>query len=373
MPLLRHLQDRFRVAVLLPEAGDFSQTLKREGIPLISFPSLGRRRIPALYRLIVDGGYDLVYGNNTSGSSRNALIAAKLGRVPFICHARGMLQRGQWRKYWFLRRAHAVIAISDACAVLVRRYAGGKRLHVIPSGVDLKDIDRRESTEVEAREKGPPAGVPPGVPIVLSLAHLTPRKCQHYAVEAMARVVRDVPSAHLLLVGAERDPKYVDHIRHLISERGLAENISLLGFRRDVLPLLRAADVFLHTAKSEAQGLVVLEAMATGLPVVAFGIDGVADSVHHENTGILCPIGDTQGLARAVTAFLRDDSLRRKFGERGRLRVTERFSSADSVARIERIIEDTLASTGVAMSSLRSGDHGLATASKVARSTDGAG
>jgi len=370
MPLLRHLKNYFEVAVVLPDDGGFSETLQQEGMPVISFPSLDRRSIPALYRLITDGGYELVYGNNTSGSSRNALIAARLGRVPFICHARGMAQRGQWRKYWFLRLAHAVIAVSEACAGSVVGYAGRKRLHVVPSGVDLEDLQRHESTGIEAGENAPPVGVPPGVPIVLSLAHLRPLKGQHYAVEAMARVVRDVPSAHLLLVGAERDRKYVARIEDRIRELGLVEHISLLGFRRDIFRLLRAADLFLHTSTSEGQGLAVLEAMAAGLPVVAFGIDGVAESVQHGSTGILCPLGDTEGVARAVTAFLSDDSLRRRFGERGRLLVNERFSSAESVARIERIIEDTLARAGSAMSSLRSGDHGLATAGKVARSTD---
>lgn len=344
MQLLRHLKNRFGVAVVLPEHGGFSETLQREGISVISFPSLDKRRIPALYRLIVDGAYDAVYGNNTSGSSRNALIAARLGRVPFICHVRGMGRPGQWKKYWFLRLAHAVIAVSGACAGSVAGYAGRKRLHVVPSGVDLEDLERHESTGIEAGGNGLPIGVPPGVPIVLSLAHLRPLKGQHYAVEAMARVVRDVPSAHLLLVGAERDRSYVRRIKDRIRELGLAEHLSFLGFRRDIFPLLRAADVFLHTSTSEGHALAVLEAMAAGLPVVAFGINGVAESVQHGSTGILCPLGDTEGVARAVTAFLSDDSLRRRFGERGRLLVTERFSSADSVARIERIIEDTLAS-----------------------------
>ena len=372
MLLLRHLKDRFGVAVVLPEHGDFSQTLPREGVPVVSFPSLDRRRIPALYRLIIDGGYDLVYGNNTSGSSRNALLAARLARVPFICHVRGMGQPGQWRKYWFLRLAHAVIAVSAACAASVAGYAGRKRLHVVPSGVDLEDLDRHESTGIEAGGNAPPVGVPPGVPIVLSLAHLRPLKGQHFAVEAMALVVRDVPSAHLLLVGAERDREYVRRIEERIRELGLSEHVSLLGPRHDVFPLLRAADVFLHTSTSEGQGLAVLEAMAAGLPVVAFGIDGVAESVQHASTGILCPLGDTEGVARAVTEFLLDDSLRRKFGDRGRQRVTERFSSADSVARIEGIIEDTLASAGAAMSSLRAGDHGPARTARVPRSSDGA-
>jgi glycosyltransferase involved in cell wall biosynthesis len=370
MPLLRHLKDRFRVAVVLPKQGSFSETLQRESIPVISLPSLDRRCIPVLIRLIGDGGYDLVYGNNTSGSSRNALIAARLSRVPFICHVRGMGQRRQWRKYWFLRLAHAVIAVSDACAKSVAPYAGRKRLHLVPSGVDLEDLERHASTGIEDA-RAHPTGVPPDAPIVLSLAHLRPLKGQHYAVEAMAQVVRHVPSAHLLLVGAERDRGYVRRIEDRIRQLGLQESISLLGFRRDIVPLLRTADVFLHTSTSEGQGLAVLEAMAAGLPVVAFGIDGVAESVQHENTGILCSLGDTASVARAIITLLLDESLRRKFGERGRMVVAERFASADSVVRTAHIIEDTLVCTGAAPRSLGSVDHGLATAGEVPRSADG--
>ena len=103
--LLRYLDKRFDVAVLFPGHGLFSEALEGEGIAAISLPSLERRRIPDIYRLITTGGYDLVYGNNTNGGCRNALIAAKLAGVPFVCHVRGMAKRGEWRKFGFLRFA----------------------------------------------------------------------------------------------------------------------------------------------------------------------------------------------------------------------------------------------------------------------------
>ena len=334
--LLEHLDCRFEPTVLLPGDGPFTAALERAGIRSVSYPSLDRRHIGDMYRLVRDNGFDLVYGNNTSRVSRNALIAAKRAGVPFVCHVRGMGRRGQWKKLGFLRLADAVIAISHACARSVATYAGRHSLHVVHNGVDIPPLPPASGRPLVE-------GVPADVQLILCVGHICPRKAQHYAVEAMARIAAEYPKTHLLLVGAlDRDPGYVSDLREQIRDLGLETHVSLLGFRSDVASLLYAADVFLHTAISEAQGRAVIEAMAAAVPVVAFDVDGVAETVEPDVTGLLCPVGNSEELAASVSTMLGDPKMRRRYGDRGRERAADLFSATTTARRIEQILDQAL-------------------------------
>ena len=326
--------------MLCPGHGLFSETLQREGIAATSLPSLRRRRIPDIYRLVTSGGYDLVYGNNAGSACRNAMIAAKLARVPFACHVRGMGGRRKWKKLGFLRLADAVIAVSEACARAISPYSGRRRLFVVHNGVDLAVF----ATDRHTRDADRLAlGLEADTKLVVSVSHLCPRKGQEYAVEAMARIVRQVPSAHLLLVGAlDRNPRYVDEVRHGILKLNVEAHVSILGFRNDVPQLLRAADVFLHTAVSDPHPRAVIEAMGVGLPVVAFGVDGVKETVTPGTTGYLIPPGNVNELAGAVAKLLQDAQLRKQLGAEGRGRAADSFSADATAERVGAIIELTL-------------------------------
>ena len=343
--LLKHLGDQFEARVLVPGQGAFTSALDEAGIGYRSVPSLKRRSIRQIRRLIRKDGYDLVYGNNTSGGCRNAMIAAKLARRPFICHVRGMGKRGQWKRLGFLRLADAVIAVSEATARSVAPYVDPTRLHVVHNGVDTDTFDEEDS-EGDKRELRLP-DVSRNRRLIASVSHLCPRKGQLHAVEAMAGIASAVPSAHLLLIGAlDRDPEYVSRVEERIRELGLQEHATVLGFRRDVHALLRESELLLHTAISDPHPRAVIEAMAMGLPVVGFGIDGVSETVDSGSTGFLCAVGDVEGLARAAERLLLDSTLRRECSNRARRLARERFSADATARRVRTIIEQTLAATG---------------------------
>ena len=105
------------VAVLLLGDGLFAEMLEKEDIPFFRVRSLSKWSIPGMIRLIRRGRFDLVYGNNTMGISRNALIAAKLAGVPFIFHQRSMGWKGKWRHYWFLRLAVGTNNVSISLSI----------------------------------------------------------------------------------------------------------------------------------------------------------------------------------------------------------------------------------------------------------------
>jgi glycosyltransferase involved in cell wall biosynthesis len=147
----------------------------------------------------------------------------------------------------------------------------------------------------------------------------------------------------LILAGSlDRDPCYTDEIRTRICQQGLEDYIHLLGLRTDIPCLLCASDVFLHTSKREAHPRSIIEAMAAGLPVVAFGVGGVAETVVDRETGYLLPAGDVSGMADAVLSLLKVPAQAAQMGQRGRERVQRRFTAASTAAQVEQIIDELL-------------------------------
>lgn len=339
--LLKHLRQTYDVAVVLPDTGGFSVELANEDIPFFSLPSLGKEAIPRLVRLIRDEGFDLVYANNTSGSSRNAFLAAKLARVPFVCHVRGMGRTQSWRQLFYLRFADAVIAVSDACAQATAPYVAPGRLHVVHNGVAVSEFPEPDTAASSASMAD--VGIRSRETVVVSVAHLKPRKGQEFAIRAVHALVEDVPSLQLLLVGSlNRDPAYVEKLRTLVDDLNLGNNVSMAGFRRDIPRLLHAADVFVHTALSDPHPRAVIEAMAAGLPVVAFAVDGVAETVADGQTGYLVPERNVPELAGALRRVVTDRSLQERMGRTGRERVQRYFSAARTAEQVRDVIADVL-------------------------------
>ena len=343
--LLKHLRGRFDPRVLLPGRGLFSEMLEDEGIRYFSFPSLRKSAVPAMVGLLRREGFDLVYANNTSSSSKNALIASKLARVPFIYHIRAMCGRGHWRKVAFLRFADATIAVSAAAARSYSRVLHNRMPYVVHNGVTVPEPNAdRDAARLRLMNT---IGLPENATVIMSVGNVTPRKGQEQAVRAMARIVEGAPSACLLLLGSlDRDPQYLDRIRGLICELKLEERVFILGFRRDVAQLLKGADILLHTATEDPHPRAVIEGMAAGLPVVAFSADGVAETVLEGQTGHLVPAGDVDALSEAALRLVCDSARRAKFGSNGRRRVVQNFSAGKTAQRVGDIIDLTLKRRG---------------------------
>lgn len=339
--LLRHLRHQYHVAVVLRGSGLFCQALAREQFPFSRLPSLNRRTVPALVDLIKREGFHLVYGNSTSTCSQAALIAAKLVGIPFICHVRGMGWDKSWRDLGFLKIADAAIAVSDACAQSVARFVPQERLFVVHNGVEtlVPEIDPGAAREYLLSEMW----LSPDDVVAISVSHVCRRKGVEYAVRAMAQVAREAPQARLLVAGSlEREPLYVEKVRGLVRQLGLERHVLLLGFRQDISQLLHGAHIFLHAALNDPHPRPVMEAMEAGLPVAAFAVDGVSETVVDGQTGYLVPSGDVAGLAQAVLRLARDPGLRAELGRRGKQRIEEAFSARATARRVASIIDQVL-------------------------------
>ncbi len=123
----------------------------------------------------------------------------------------------------------------------------------------------------------------------------------------------------------------------LVHELGLADRVHFVGVVDEVAPLLSAADLLLLPSETESFGLVALEAMASGVPVVASRVGGLPEVVEHGVTGYLAPVGDVEAMAEFSLRILSDCEVRKRFGEAARERAVRLFDWHAVVPRYEQI------------------------------------
>jgi glycosyltransferase involved in cell wall biosynthesis len=171
-------------------------------------------------------------------------------------------------------------------------------------------------------------GIGPG-PVAINISRHVPGKGQDRVVRAFALVRRSVPDAQLVLVG---DGELFDSHRRLAADLGVAEAVHFLGMRTDVPQLLAGADVFAFASTTESFGLVVAEAMAARVAVLAYSLPSITAYAQHDRGALLPQQDDEAGYVEAFRALMSDAALRRRIADGGYAAVTERFPP-DAAAR----------------------------------------
>jgi glycosyltransferase involved in cell wall biosynthesis len=268
-----------------------------------------------------------------------ALPAARLARVPAIIASQrdlGELRpRHQHRIHGAMLRlaTHVVVNSAAVAERLARSHAARSgRLSVIHNGVDLRRFAPGSAT-----------GARPETVLVGSLASLRAYKGLLELVEAAAMVKPGAPHVRFAIWGeGPLRPELERHIR----ERGLTETVQLAGATREPDEALRRCQIFVHPSLSEASSNVVLEAMATGLPVVATTAGGTPALVEHGRSGLLVEPGSPGAIADAVLSLVRNPGLGCRLGAAARERAVGEFGMGRMVQRFEALYAHALGLDG---------------------------
>jgi glycosyltransferase involved in cell wall biosynthesis len=175
--------------------------------------------------------------------------------------------------------------------------------------------------------------------VCVSVGRLVPVKGQCDLLDAFAKAYATSPELRLLLVG---DGELRKDLEEQIERLGIGEVTRLVGWREDVAELLDACDIFVLTSLNEGLGLVLVEAMAKKLPVVATAVGGVPEVVDDGQTGHLVPAQDPSAIAAAITHLAANKPVRTAFGQNGCARAHQVFSIDQTVAHTETLYRDLL-------------------------------
>jgi glycosyltransferase involved in cell wall biosynthesis len=340
------------VEVACSVSGGLSEPLEAAGVPVWPLTRrLVKRRVSVAYargirRLLRERRFDLVHAH-IFASAVAAAIATLGKEAPLVIteHTEASWQTWRTRRVsrWAHRRAKRVIAVSTPI----------ERRLIERDGVPPHLVTRIPNAVIPASDEPPdPAGALPDGwvegPLVGVVARLQPEKGVANFLKAAARVSEISPRARFLVVG---DGPLREELLNLVEHLGISERVRFLGYRTDSRALMGLMDLLVVPSLTEGSPLIVLEAMAAGVPVVASAVGGIPDQVRHGREGILVPPDDPDALGDALGALLRDPAYARRLGEAGRRRTENEFSHETLVRRIEAVYRaaiDGAAAPGVA-------------------------
>jgi len=333
----------FELCIAAPPVGSLAEALEAQNVPHVPLvlhdhrgTRLGlnecRHRASAA---IVKARPDLVHANSLSMSRLTGPIAADLD-VPSIGHLRDIV-RVSAAVVADMNRHRRLLAVSEA----TRRWfvsAGldASRTHVLFNGVDLDRFRPRRPTGFLHRE----LGLASHVPLVGAIGQIGMRKGLDVLIEAARLVTTVIPEVHFVMVGKRYSQKqeavvYEEAIREATSTEPLVGHFSFLGVREDVPRLLNELTVLAHAARQEPLGRVLLEAAASGTPIVATDVGGTSEIFPDAlSAAELVQVDDPQSLASAIIRLLKDDRWRKELGKSARLRAEEAFDARVAAANL---------------------------------------
>jgi len=187
-------------------------------------------------------------------------------------------------------------------------------------------------------------GLPDDGPLVGIVGRLQRWKGMHTLIQAMPRVLGAHPQAHAVLVGGRHDlePDYPAYLEEQLRELGVEDRVILAGAQSNVPEWMQAMDIVVHASDNEPFGIVVVEAMALGKPVIAGSAGGPTEMITPGVDGLLSPYNDPQALAAAILTCLDDPGFASRMGAAARERAAE-FSTQNFARNVIDAVQSLVA------------------------------
>jgi glycosyltransferase involved in cell wall biosynthesis len=348
---LRYQQAAHQVAALMGDDGPFRTLCEAAGVPCSVIPFKNVLVDPfndarALWRLTAHFRRtrpDIVH-THSSKAGMLGRAAARLAGVPIVVHTvhgpsyhDGQPPPVRWainrlERFFALFTDHLVSVTDTLRDQFIRdKICRHDRISTVVSGIDFDafPLDKAEARIAVRRL----LGVGSAARLILSVGHLQERKGYDVLVDAAARVVAAQPETLFLIVGTEVEGSRVrSKLVRQIEDLGLTRQVLLLGARDDVAALLAAGDVYVQSSRLEGLSRSLVEAMYTGLPVVATEVDATPEVVLDGETGFLVPPDDPHLMASRILLLLHELETAKRLGEAAR-QLVGRTRSVEAMGR----------------------------------------
>lgn len=295
------------------------------------------RAVGALARLA--RGYDVVCSWQVKGHYYGTL-AARIARRPAIWWDHGIRpKRGEQSSFagGTIPKAMPVRLVLTSSRAAAARHARAIAIH---PGIDVERFAAARPAHRDAMRAS--FGVAPDAPLIGIVGRLQPWKGQHVFLRAAARIADAHPGALFVIAGdaiGGFSAGYPAELRAFAAELGLESRVIFAGARDDVPAVLAALDVFVHASIEEPFGIVIVEAMAAGLPVIATRGGGVPEIVTDGIDGYLVECGNDEEMAARITTLLTDPAIASRLAAAGQARARTAFSAARMLDEFTGVLE----------------------------------
>ena len=342
------LNQGWDVFVNSPSEGKFCDILREKKVKVYHLDttrSFNWLSAVKMAQLIKKERVSLVHAHAPFAGSIISSLAGKLAGVPVIIHAhlQDALSSNYFIRsyqnmmnYWTSRECcDAIIAVSHQVKdALITEGFDCRKFHVVHNGTPINN--QQINTNIRSQ-----LNIPEDIPVVIHIGRLCKSKGQHLLVQAAANLHQLGQEAVYLIVGndLEQDGAYLQYLKDLAQELGINKSVHFLGHRDDIPQLLALSDLLVLPSYTEGLPLVILEAMAAGLPVVATPVGGIPEVVIHQETGLLVPVEDVQALGDAILRLLQNPNIKDEMGNKGLKMVNNNFSVEKMCEEVFEIYE----------------------------------
>ena len=314
--VVRALAPRWKYGDLLA-AASLSRALRENQIEIVVLTQSKDLHLAALASLVFPGPKLVFYQQMDSGYNKR-----------------------DWLHTWVFSRLSRWITLTEGMKRNVVSFTRmlDRNIEVVPLGINLQKFDSRKYAKASARRL---FKFPSGGKIIGVLGRLDPQKGQEILLRSVPGLLKRHPNIHIVIAGDEiaGEAGYRAYLEKMCHTLSVESKVSFLPFTNNVAQFITALDIFVLPSFSETYGLVVIEAMAMGRPVVATRAGGVPEILEHGKTGILVPPRDSQELGNAIALLLTNTSLRSKIVRSARADVLRRF---DFALTVERLLDSIL-------------------------------
>ena len=356
--LIRHSdRNRFRFTVGLFSRNPYLQRYQDLGVEVVIMPiAPPRKHGPAIarkainwyhreYKLekyllpyVVENKFDILLMNNTIYESKNFVNVGKRLKLPVVVYERGIMEYCT-EHVSASEHVDASVAVSNAILQNLLEYKfKSKRIELIYDGIDPAIFAGPYDRSGIKKE----LNIPVDSNVIGIIGNVRSWKGQKYFIDAYKLLTEKYHNLYGLIIGgwSEQDHDYLGTLRQSIQDADLNDRILFLGYRNDTPALLSILDVFVHASiLPEPFGMVLLEAMAARVPVIATRFGGPIEIFEDGKCGALVPPKDAKAIAEGCIKYFSDENYRRDIVEKAYKRLCEKFHIKSTVNKVGNLLE----------------------------------
>ncbi|RJQ25841.1 glycosyltransferase family 1 protein [Candidatus Parcubacteria bacterium] len=350
--ILKLERKSFKPLIIVPEIGQITEYFKDKNFSVVSTPFEPLKRIfPVtpigslfmLVKVLKRGQIDIIHANGSRACLYSTLAGRILG-LPVLWHVRETIQDHFFYDGFMGLLAARILCVSKS--VKQKRFSRFPRsimskIKVIHNGVNTDLFQSKYDSRKNIRSE---LGISDSNILFGIVGNMIPLKGQDIFLQALAKVYRSRPNIDIraLLIGRSLHKQYYAKLERLVSDLELKNQVLFIDHITDIPRIYSALDVFVLPSQREGFSRSILEAMSSGLPILATKISEIQEAVSEPENALLVEFGDIEGMASAVIKLAEDKEMQKTMGKNNRKKAVEKFDLKIHVKAIEAIYKEMI-------------------------------